>query len=269
MSRKVTKAVIPAAGLGNRMWPLTKGAPKEMLPVAGRPMIHHVVQEAVDAGIEEICIVIRDGKESIPRYFEEREPDNGADEATWAAEKLRSRCEIMFVYQAEPRGLGDALLCARQFVDAECFAMLIPDQLFIGEVAPVAQLTNKKLPVNSVISSLIRIPDPAVAYFPGARRFVYESDTAQSDVVVITGIEPDELCCSTGHVRGFGRTIYPPEVFGFLGRDFADPRTGEVNLLKTFQALLKEIPNYGVFLDGEAFDLGTIAGYQYFGPKWP
>jgi UTP--glucose-1-phosphate uridylyltransferase len=267
MSRKVTKAVIPAAGLGSRMWPLTKGAPKEMLPVAGRPMIHHVVQEAADAGIEEVCIVIRDGKESIRRYFEEADPDSRTDEANWAAEKLRSRCEITFVYQAEPRGVGDALLCARQFVGAEWFAMLIPDQLFISEVAPMVQLTNKKLPVNSVISSLICIPDPAVAYFQGTGRFVYESDITQSDVVVITGIEPDELS-STDQVRGFGRTIYPPEVFRFLGMDFADPRTGEVNLLKTFQALLKEIPNYGVFLDGEALDLGTIAGYQYFGPKW-
>jgi UTP--glucose-1-phosphate uridylyltransferase len=250
----LTKAVIPAAGLGTRMLPLTNGAPKEMLPVAGRPMIHHVVQEAVDAGIEQICIVIRAGKESVSSYVEESQP----------------RCEITFVYQPEPKGLGDALLCARQFVGEECFAMLIPDQLFRSEVGPVTQLTSKRLPGNSVISSLIRIPDSAVAYFPGARSFIYEPDSAQSNVVVISGIEPAEPAPEriAPAVRGFGRTIYPPEVFRFLGMEFADRRTGEVDLLKTFRALLKGVPSYGVFLEGEAFDLGTIEGYQYFEPKW-
>ncbi|HEY7247839.1 MAG TPA: sugar phosphate nucleotidyltransferase [Xanthobacteraceae bacterium] len=106
----VRKAVIPAAGFGTRMWPLTGGAPKEMLPVDGKPMIHHIVQEAIDAAIEHIGIVIRAGKESIARYFERSQPD----------------CEITFVHQPEPRGLGDALLCARPFVGDECFAMLIP-----------------------------------------------------------------------------------------------------------------------------------------------
>jgi hypothetical protein len=130
-------------------------------------------------------------------------------------------------------------------------------------------LTSKTLPENFVISSLIRVPEAAVPYFPGARSFIYEPDPAQSSVVVITGIEPAE--CASGRataVRGFGRTIYPPEVFRFLGMEFADPRTGEVDLLKTFRALLKEAPSYGVFLDGEAFDLGTIEGYRYFEPRW-
>lgn len=91
-----------------------------------------------------------------------------------------------------------------------------------------------------------------------------------SNVVVISGIEPAEPAPERAApaVRGFGRTIYPPEVFRFLGMEFADPRTGEVDLLKTFRSLLKEVPSYGVFLEGEAFDLGTIEGYQYFEPKW-
>jgi UTP--glucose-1-phosphate uridylyltransferase len=248
------------------MAPLTGGRPKEMLPVAGRPLIHHVVQEAIDAGIEQICIVIREGKEAIPRYFE-GDDFSPAEEANQTAEELRSSCEITFAYQMQPRGLGDALLCARQFVATDKFAMMIPDQLFAGKKAPVAQLTNKGLPANSVVSSLIRIPASAVSYFPGARRFILKSDFAQEGVVVITGIEQDDSVPQRTCVRGFERTIYPPEIFHFLGIEFANPLIGEVDLLRSFQALLQEIPGYGVFLEGEGFDLGTVDGYRFFEPS--
>src|SRR5262249_32114938 len=171
--RVLTKAVIPAAGLGNRISPLTDGAPKEMLPVAGKPMIHHVVQEAADAGIVEICIVIRNGKEEIRRYFEDNNPE--VRKAECAVEKLRNRCRIVFAYQAEPRGLGDAVLCAKAFVGDERFALLIPDQLFIGRAGAILQLASKKLPPNAVVSSLIRIPASELKYFPGARKLVCQS----------------------------------------------------------------------------------------------
>jgi len=261
----LTKAVIPAAGLGTRMLPLTKGAPKEMLPVAERPMIHHVVQEAADAGIVEICIVIRNGKEAIRRYFEDPE----VDQPDRAVEKLRNRCKIVFTYQAATRGVGDAILCAKDFVGDERFALLIPDQLFRGPAAAISQLASKKLPSNAAVSSLICIPACELEYFPEARTFVCESHANQSDMRVITGVEPADCAFFAPAMRGFGRTIYPPEIFCFLGVEFADPGTGEVDLLKTFRALLAEVPNYAVLLQGEAFDLGTVKGYQYFRSRFP
>jgi UTP--glucose-1-phosphate uridylyltransferase len=256
------KAIIPAAGLGRRMSSLTGGAPKEMLPLAGRPIIHHVVQEAVDAGIVEICIVIHKSKQEIRRYFESDSP--GACEVERPAEKLRSRCNIVFAYQEEPRGLGDAVLCAKAFVGGERFALMIPDQLFIGRAGAIPQLASKKLPPNAVVSSLIRIPPSELEYFPGTRTFICESYAAQSGVMVVTGIEPAEHASSAPALRGFGRTIYPPEVFEFLDARFADARTGEIDLLKTFRALLAVVPSYAVLLEGEAFDLGTVEGYHYF-----
>ena len=260
--RVLRKAVIPAAGLGRRMSPLTGGAPKEMLPLAGRPIIHHVVQEAIDAGIVEICIVIHKSKQEIRRYFESDNPE--ARQAERPAEKLRSRCNIVFAYQEEPRGVGDAILRAKTFVGDERFALLIPDQLFIGRAGAILQLAGKKLPPNAVVSSLIRIPPSELEYFPGARKFICEPYAAESGVMAVTGIEPVEYASSTSALRGFGRTIYPPEVFEFLDARFADTRTGEVDLLKTFRALLAVVPNYAVLLHGEAFDLGTVEGYQYF-----
>jgi UTP--glucose-1-phosphate uridylyltransferase len=256
------KAVIPAAGLGRRMSSLTGGAPKEMLLLAGRPIIHHVVQEAIDAGIVEICIVIHKSKEEIRCYFES--DDLEACEARRAVETLRSRCKIVFAYQAERRGLGDAILCAKAFVGDERFALLIPDQLFIGRAGAIPQLASKNLPSTAVVSSLIRIPASELKYFPGARNFVCEPCAAQSDVMVVTGIEPAEHASSAPALRGLGRTIYPSEMFEFLDKRFADARTGEIDLLKTFRSLLAVVPSYAVFLEGEAFDFGTVEGYHYF-----
>jgi UTP--glucose-1-phosphate uridylyltransferase len=241
---------------------LTGGAPKEMLPLAGRPIIHHVVQEAIDAGLVEICIVIYNSRQEIRRYFQNDNPE--ACEANRPAEKLRSRCNIVFAYQEGPRGLGDAVLCAKAFVGDERFALLIPDQLFIGRVGAILQLASKKLPPNAVVSSLIRIPPSELEYFPGARKFICESYAAHSGVMVVTGIEPAEPTSSAPALRGFGRTIFPPEVFEFLDARFADARTGEIDLLKTFRALLAVAPSYAVLLEGEAFDLGTVEGYHYF-----
>jgi UTP--glucose-1-phosphate uridylyltransferase len=257
------KAVIPAAGLGRRMSSLTGGAPKEMLPLAGRPIIHHVVQEAIDAGIVEICIVIHKSKGEIRRYFES--DNREACEAERTPEKLRSKCNIVFAYQEEPTGLGDAVLCAKAFVGDERFALLIPDQLFIGRTGAIRQLGSKNLPPTAVVSSLTRIPALELEYFPGARRFICESYAGQSGVMAVTGIEPaDHPSSSAPALRGFGRTIFPPEVFEFLDARFADVRTREVDLLKTFRALLAVVPSYGVLLEGEAFDLGTVEGYRYF-----
>jgi len=256
------KAVIPAARLDRRMSSLTGGAPKEMLPLAGRPIIHHVVQEAIDAGIVEMCIVIHKSKEDIRRYFESDNPKER--EAERPAEKLRSKCKIVFAYQTEPRGVGDAVLCAKAFVGDERFALLIPDQLFIGRTGAIPQLASKNLPPTAVVSSLIRIPASELEYFPGARKFICESYAARSGVMVVTGIEPAEHTSSAPALRGFGRTIYAPEVFEFLDARFADARTGEIDLLKTFRALLAVVPNYAVLLQGKAFDVGTVEGYRYF-----
>jgi UTP--glucose-1-phosphate uridylyltransferase len=104
---QVKKAIIPAAGLGTRMWSLSHGTPKEMLPVGNRPMIHQTMEEAVDAGIEEICIVIRNGKEAIRHYFEKSVgADSQGVETNRALKALRDRCRIVFAYQAAPKGVG-------------------------------------------------------------------------------------------------------------------------------------------------------------------
>src|SRR5215210_5964109 len=122
----IRKAVIPAAGFGTRMLPITKSIPKEMLPVGRKPMIQHLLEEAVGAGLRQVCIVIREGKEVIRDYFcspyaKAEKRDESIDEL----ERLVNNCELSFRYQERPAGLGDALLQARDFAGGESFVMMI------------------------------------------------------------------------------------------------------------------------------------------------
>ncbi|MFQ5693521.1 MAG: hypothetical protein ACE5IM_10815, partial [Nitrospinota bacterium] len=160
----------------------------------------------------------------------------------------------------------------RDFVAGDSFAMLVPDQLFVGAVPALSQLQRPGLPGSSIVSSLIRLSAGQIRYFPGARRFVCEATPESADLVAIIGIEADDAESGddadlSARPRGFGRTIFPPEIFAFLGENFADPRTGEVDLLKTFEAVMGKIPSYGVYLKGDTFDLGTVAGYHHFLPR--
>lgn len=235
----VKTAVIPAAGHGRRMQPVRGRVPKELLPVAGRPLLDHVVDEALASGIRRICVVIRDGKEEIRRHLERE-----------------SRCELTFVKQRKPNGLGDSLLCASPVVGDAPFAMLIPDQLFLGPRPPITQLAEHWRPGPTVLSSLLEYP------LPGARSF--DCAAVAGRLHAITGFA---TAPGPGRYRGFGRTIFPPQIFPYLTSDYADPATGEVDLLRTFQATFGVLRHYGVLLEGEAFDLGTPESYAAALPR--
>ena len=267
------KAVIPAAGLGSRMLPVTKGVPKELLPAGGKPAIQHVVEEAVASGIRQICVVIREGKEAVRDYFLRRQPE--ALKRVPVVEELEdlvSRCELTFIYQHEPRGLGDALLQAREFVAGGPFMMMIPDQLARATPPATRQLARYRRPGDSAVwSSLVRLPKAERDFFPGARGFECEPAGAGEMLELgrLLGEEETRAAYADAEheLRGFGRTIYPPEVFEHLGREYANPETGEVDLARTFEALTRRVAHKGVVLEGEFFDLGTFAGYYRYAPR--
>lgn len=266
------KAVIPAAGLGSRMLPVTKGVPKELLPAGGKPAIQHVVEEAVASGIRQICVVLREGKEGVRDYFVRPQPaEHKRGPAVEELEALVARCELTFVRQGEPRGLGDALLQAREFVGRDSFVMMIPDQLARATPPATRQLARHRRPGDPAVwSSLVRLPQAERDFFPGARGF--ETGPAGAGGVLELGRllgEEETRAAYAGadhELRGFGRTIYPPEVFDHLGRDYENPETGEVDLARTFEALTGRVAHRGVVLDGEFFDLGTFAGYYRYAP---
>lgn len=263
----VRKAVIPAAGLGSRMLTLTQSVLKEMLPVGRKPMIQHAVEEVVASGIGEVCIVIRRGKELIRDFFRKAQARTQRDSA-----ELIGSCELTFVYQTEALGLGDALLQSRAFVGDDSFVMVIPDQLMRGDSPATTQLIKEGVLPGTIRSSLARIPKHDVAFFPGARGFDFDQKTGSKSFNIGKLQTEEETHARFKHVdyeiRGFGRTIFPAEVFDYFGKEFANPLTGEVDLAKTFAEVALSLRHEGVLLDGEVFDLGTFESYYHYLPRF-
>ena len=265
------KVVIPAAGLGSRMLPLTKVIPKEMLPAGRKPFIHHIVEEAVASGIREICIVIREGKEVIKDYFLLRQPEaRKRGRNIEELEELVARCELTFVYQRKQQGLGDALLQAKDFIGRDSFVMMIPDQLSHAATPATRQLL-RHLTRDAVCSSLVRLPKEEVKFFPGARGFEFEREGASETLRMGRLLSEEEIREAYRDVdyeiRGFGRTIYPSEIFDCVGREPVNPQTGELDFAKAFESLTAKLPHRGVLLAGEFYDVGTFESYYHYQPQ--
>ena len=145
---KVNKAVIPAAGLGTRFFPITKSVPKELLPILDKPALHYVVNEALEAGITEIIIVTSPGKTALADYFN---PDsdfqyhlemNGDESLIFEMKRLSSMADIRFVTQDKPLGLGHAVLVAKSLVGHEPFAIMLPDDIVRNDTGVLSQMLN-------------------------------------------------------------------------------------------------------------------------------
>jgi len=269
----IDKAIIPAAGLGTRMLPITKSIPKEMLPLGRKPAIQCVVEEAVASGIKQIYIVIREAKRIIKDYFSTGyDLRRGGDAyGIEELEKLMAACELSFVEQREARGLGDAILQTRDFIGHSSFVMMIPDQILLAEVPATRQLVEGCGLESGICSSLVRLPKTELPFFTGARGFELEGDSYSAPLRLGRIQTEDETRAAYSsfdyEIRGFGRAIYPPEIFDYLGDEFTNPLSGEVDLLKTFEKCTECLEHRGLLLKGEACDFGTFEGYYRYLPR--
>ena len=238
-------AVVPAAGLGTRMGPLTKSVPKEMLPVGRIPMIEHTIAELHASGLQVICVVIREGKEVIREYLSSRKD-------------IYKNTKIVFSYQKEALGLGDALRAAKTFIGRDPFIMAIPDQILLSPKPAARQLFDSSEGAKGIFNSMVTIPSKELMFFPGARSF--RTAPLGKNRYKIMRIELNEKSL----VRGFGRTLLLPESLEYMTQEYSNEETGEVDLLKSFLALEEIFPLYGAILDGQPCDLGTWPGYYHY-----
>jgi UTP--glucose-1-phosphate uridylyltransferase len=247
MIRRVETAVIPAAGYGSRMEPLTMAIPKEMFPLGHLPVIEHTIIELISSGVKRICIVIRKDKDVIKEYLIERK-------------KLYQKVDFYFAYQKVPLGLGDSIRKAKEFIEGNPFLMAIPDQLLLSEIPAATQLLDACKNNEGIWNSMVKIPKNEISLFKGSRPFKYRRENR--NYCSIEDISTDE----TSLIRGFGRTVFLPEVLEYMTEEYMDDKTGEVDLLKTFQALKKRFPLYGIILKGKPCDVGTWEGYYFYQP---
>lgn len=254
----VRKAVIPAAGLGTRILPATKAIPKELLALVDRPMIQHVVEEAVGAGVEEVIIVTSPGKQALVDHFSaapeleaalERKGKNDLLDAVRATSSL---ARVTFVEQREPLGLGHAVGCARERVGAEPFAVLLPDELFFGPQLVSALVQRHDRFDASVIAVMEMPPDEISSYG------VVDPEPVDDGVVRIrTFVEKPAAADAPSNLGSVGRYVLTPDVFDLI--DAAKPGAGgEIQLTDAIDALPE---SYAYIYRGPRRDAGRPLGY--------
>jgi UTP--glucose-1-phosphate uridylyltransferase len=259
---KVRKAVIPAAGVGTRLLPVTKTVPKELLLVVDRPATQYVVEEAVAAGIEEIIFVISANKESMGSYFSPAPEfdawlaSQGKAQLLADLNRLLSRIRTQCVYQDQPLGLGHAVLCAREAVGDEPCIVILPDDL--GEADPplAAQLIRVYDRTGAGVVALERMPHEEIH-----RYGVIAGHEQDPRTYVITDmIEKPAPGTAPSNLAIIGRYILPPEIFSIL--EHVQPGAGgEIQLTDGLKELRRRRGLYGYEFTGRRHDVGTTLGF--------
>lgn len=260
------KAVIPAAGLGTRFLPATKAMPKEMLPVVDKPAIQYVVEEAVQAGIEDVLVIIGRNKNSISDHFdampelETKLIDKGDDARLRRVQHSSDLADIHFVRQGQPKGLGHAVLRAKAHVGNSSFAVLLGDDL-IDEHNPLlpSMIAEHESRGASVIALMEVDPDHIHLYGAAA-----VEPTDNPDVVKITGlVEKPAKEEAPSNLAVIGRYVLSPEIFDIL--EVTEPGKGnEIQLTDALQVLATDADGpgvYGVILRGRRYDTGDRVDY--------
>jgi len=265
MSKKIRKAIIPAAGLGTRFLPATKAQPKEMLPIVDKPTIQYIIEEAIASGIEEILIVTGRNKKCIEDHFDksvELEIElakNNKDELLELVKDISDMVDIHYIRQKEPRGLGHAILCAKSFVGNEPFAILLGDDIVYTD-------ENER----PCLKQLIDCYDEYKTSILGVQNVDPEN---VSKYGIVDGIEIEDRVCKVkslvekpnkedapSNTAILGRYIVTPKIFEIL--DNTKPGKGnEIQLTDALLELVKSEAMYAYNFEGKRYDVGDKLGF--------
>ncbi len=263
MVEAVTKAVFPVAGLGTRFLPATKVLPKEMLPVVDKPLIQYAVEEAMEAGIEEMVMVTAPGKSALEDHFSpavELEAFLEARGKTEALAAIRddfpSPKKITFTRQEDPLGLGHAIWCARDFIGNEPFAVLLPDDLMQAEPGCLAQMVDAYKDIGGNVVAVEEVAEELTGRY-GVLDVAEEKGRLFRAKGLVEKPDPAE---APSRLAIIGRYILQPEVFDYLDRKVAGAG-GEIQLTDAMAATLDTVPLHGLRIDGRRFDCGSKMGF--------
>jgi len=259
--KKVRKAIIPAAGLGTRFLPATKAMPKEMLPIVDKPTIQYIVEEAVASGIGDIIIVTGKGKRAIEDHFDyafELE-QNLKEKGKWdLLEKVKepSKVDIHYIRQKEPRGLGHAIWCARNFIGDEPFAVLLGDDIVQAETPCLKQLIDQYEQTRSSVIGVQMVPESETHRYgivePGEKR--------DRRYQVNRFVEKPAPGTAPSNLAIMGRYILTPEIFMFLEKQETGAG-GEIQLTDAIQKLNEIQRVFAYEFEGKRYDVGEKLGF--------
>ena len=260
--KKITKSVIPAAGLGTRFLPITKAMPKEMLPLIDHPTIHYVVKEAVDSGIEDIIIITGRNKRPIEDYFDnapELEMNLQKQGKTAELEMINNIsdfADIHYIRQKEPKGLGDAILRAEKHINNEPFAVLLGDDIVIHDTPCMKQLINQYNHCNCSIIAVENVPIEMVNRYGILKGKCLDETLIEVEDIVE---KPDQEFAPS-RMGAIGRYIFTQEIISCL-KDLPPGIDGEIQLTDAIRVLLQKQNIYGFFFRGIRYDIGDRFGY--------
>ena len=266
-SHAVTKAVIPAAGLGTRFLPASKASPKEMLPVVDKPAIQYVVEEAARAGLDDVLLITGRSKRAVEDHFDRNTELEAVLEAKGDKERLalvRDSAEIATVHsvrQGEPRGLGHAVLCAAAHVGNEPFAVLLGDDLIDERDELLTTMIDVRNRYGGSVIALIEVPMENISMYG----CVAVAPTEDADVVRITDmVEKPAVEDAPSNYAIIGRYLLAPEIFDVL-RETPPGRGNEIQLTDALKVLAGRTdaggPVHGVLFRGRRYDTGDRLDY--------
>lgn len=259
---KVKKAVFPVAGLGTRFLPATKASPKEMLSLIDKPLVQYVVEEAVAAGIEQILFVTGRNKRSIEDHFDvsfELESilaDKGKTDELARMRKISDLVDIFYVRQKQALGLGHAVLCAKDFVGNEPFAVLLGDDIIDAPVPCLGQLLDVYRKYRGTVLALEKVPIENISSYGCVQANpIYKQVFEVTDLVEKP--QPEE---APSDMAIIGRYVLTPEIFPILERQ-QPGKGGEIQLTDAILQLSRDEAVYGCLFDGTRHDCGDKMGF--------
>ena len=262
--KKITKAVFPVAGMGTRFLPATKASPKEMLPIVDKPLIQYAVEEAIEAGITELVFVTGRSKRAIEDHFDkayELETELEMRGKTQMLQLLRSilpgHVTCVYIRQAEALGLGHAVLCARQVIGNEPFAVILADDLIDAGPSSLTQMAGHFGQTgNSILAVETVAPSETASYG------IVDVDGSNGPLAKINAIvEKPDPAEAPSNLAVVGRYILTPAIFQYL-TNVKPGKGGEIQLTDAIAALLTHEPVLAYRYHGLRYDCGSKLGYM-------
>ncbi|MBV9575593.1 MAG: UTP--glucose-1-phosphate uridylyltransferase GalU [Gammaproteobacteria bacterium] len=260
---KISKAIFPVAGLGTRFLPATKANPKEMLPIVDKPLIQYAVEEAVSAGITELIFVTNSSKRAIEDHFDSNfelemalQEKGKQDLLNIVKGILPEGVSCAYIRQKSPQGLGHAVLCAKQLMMNEPFAVLLADDLIDGGAKPCLQQMVEAFASKQHSIVAVQEIEPTEV-----KKYGIVDVTSQDPIAIIRGIiEKPEVQDAPSRLGVVGRYILTPHIFNLL-ENTQQGSGGEIQLTDAIAKLLQNEPVYALRFQGRRYDCGSKLGY--------
>lgn len=262
MNKRVRKAVIPVAGFGTRLLPVTKSVPKELLPIVDVPAIQVIVEECIASGIEEIVFITGRGKGVIVDHFdysyelERLLADRGQDELLQKVRRISSMIRTIAVRQKEPLGLGHAVLCARDVVGDEPFLLLLPDDIIAARKPVARQMLEVYEQYGQATIAIMEVAREDVSSYG----IIAGESWAQGLYRIRTLVEKPDASIAPSNLAIIGRYLLPPVIFEYLAETSADG-SGEIQLTDALARLARERALIGYKFEGDRHDIGDKVGF--------